>query len=976
MNAFPRRVSIAMSLAMLVLLAGGAWFYRTQEKHLRLQTEKDLQAIAQLKADQVANWRADQLAEAGEITNSLFFTKGAARWLAIPRSEGETEIRSRFRSLEEHYHYRDIMLVDPAGTIHLSQSNHPDPFHAEEVQALANAFRTRKPFITDLHLSTPDAAPHLSLVAPLFGGSGNMTIPVAAVVLRIDANDSLYPLIQSWPVPSRTAETLLIRKDGDSVLFLNELRHRKDSALKTRIPLTKKDAPAVMAVMGRKGITRGRDYRDVDVLAVLKPIPGSSWILVTKIDASEAFEIGNYLSVLILSSLLGLVAAGIATVGVVWQRNQKAHYRALVQTEEARRKTEERHRITLMSVGDGVIATDALGRIDLTNPVAETLTGWAQDEARGKSLEEVFHIVNEDSRLPVENPVRLVMQKGTVVGLANHTLLISRDGTERAIADSGAPIRNEKDEITGVVLVFRDQTEERNAGKALYDSEERYRGLFDHMSEGLAYCEVVFENGQAIDFAYISVNKAFETLTGLKDVTGKRVSEVIPGIREADPKLFEIYGRVASTGNPEKFEIHVSALKQWFSISVYCPKRGFFIAVFDVITDRKRAEEEHQKLEAQFRQAQKMEAVGRLAGGVAHDFNNILQTILGYAFIAYNNTPPESHLREYLQEIQKAGNRAADLTGQLLAFARQQTISPKVLNLNDTVSSMLKMLQRLIGEDIDLSWQPAHEVRNVKIDPSQLDQLLANLAVNARDAIAGVGKVTIETSSVFFDASYCADHPGFVPGEYVMLAVSDDGCGMDKETQNRIFEPFFTTKGVGEGTGLGLATVYGIVKQNRGFINVYSEPGTGTTFKIYLPRVEATPEEIFGGPPTKVRGGAETVLLVEDDESILKLGKTFLEQLGYTVLPSRTPREAIRLAHEHTGDIQLLITDVVMPEMNGRELSEQIRAIRPGTRCLYMSGYTADVIAHRGILIEGVHFLQKPFSAQALADKVREALES
>ncbi len=371
-----------------------------------------------------------------------------------------------------------------------------------------------------------------------------------------------------------------------------------------------------------------------------------------------------------------------------------------------------------------------------------------------------------------------------------------------------------------------------------------------------------------------------------------------------------------------------------------------------------------------------MESVGRLAGGVAHDFNNMLGVILGHADLAMDQIDPAQPLYDDLLEIQKAAQRSADLTRQLLAFARRQTVAPRVLNLNDTVGGMLKMLKRLIGEDIDLAWEPDLRLGLVRIDPSQIDQILANLCVNARDAIVGVGKVTIETKNAVFDDSYCAEHGDFIPGEYVMLAVSDDGCGMDQETLAHIFEPFYTGKEVGQGTGLGLATVYGIVKQNEGFINVYSEPGQGSSFKIYFPRFTGDEEE--RKPESKKeapRSLGETLLLVEDEAGILNLGKTMLERLGYTVLTAATPAEAIRQAERHEGEIQLLITDVVMPMMNGRELEQRIRAIQPGIKSLFMSGYTANVIAHQGVLDEGVFFLQKPFSIHDLAAKVREALE-
>jgi PAS domain S-box-containing protein len=399
------------------------------------------------------------------------------------------------------------------------------------------------------------------------------------------------------------------------------------------------------------------------------------------------------------------------------------------------------------------------------------------------------------------------------------------------------------------------------------------------------------------------------------------------------------------------------------------------IIVFIDITERMRADAEKARLEAQLQQAMKMESVGRLAGGVAHDFNNMLGIIIGHAELAMGQVDPTQPLHAHLEEICKAANRSADLTRQLLAFARKQTVAPKVLDLNETVEGMFKMLRRLIGENIDLGWQPKANLWPVKVDPSQIDQILANLCVNSQDAISGVGKIIIETGNSTMEEGYCSAHPGSIPGEYVMLAVSDDGYGMDKKTLERIFEPFFTTKEMGKGTGLGLATVYGIVKQNNGFVNVYSEPGLGTKFTVYLPRYKGSaaplPQEALAEP---VARGNETILLVEDEPAILTLITTMLTKLGYTVLTAGTPGEIIRLADEYTGKIHLLITDVVMPGMNGKDLAGNLLSRYPHLKHLFMSGYTADVIAHNGILDDGVNFIQKPFSIKELAVKVREAL--
>ena len=409
------------------------------------------------------------------------------------------------------------------------------------------------------------------------------------------------------------------------------------------------------------------------------------------------------------------------------------------------------------------------------------------------------------------------------------------------------------------------------------------------------------------------------------------------------------------------------------------PYKGRTIRVveFRDISERKKAEQEKISLEAQLHQARKMESVGQLAGGVAHDFNNMLSAILGHAELAMRRCSPSESVLSHLKGIEEASLRSADLVKQLLAFARKQTIAPIVLDVNDMSAAILKILRRVIGEDIDLSWLPGSDLWKVKMDPSQIDQLLVNLSVNARDAITGVGKIVIETKNVTFDLDYCEVNRDFIPGEYVMLAVSDNGCGMSKDMQENIFEPFFTTKEMGKGTGLGLATVYGIVKQNQGFINLYSEPDKGTTFRIYLPRFigkdMALPPEITVGAP---KGRGEAVLLVEDEAAIREVAQRMLKELGYVVFIAGTPGEAIKLMETHTAEIQLLITDVVMPEMNGRELAELIRDIKPEVKCLFTSGYTANVIAHHGVLDEDVYFLAKPFSMNDLAVKVHQAMNS
>lgn len=394
-----------------------------------------------------------------------------------------------------------------------------------------------------------------------------------------------------------------------------------------------------------------------------------------------------------------------------------------------------------------------------------------------------------------------------------------------------------------------------------------------------------------------------------------------------------------------------------------------------IIAQRDASETERKKLQEDLFQVQKLDAIGQLAGGVAHDFNNMLAVILGQTQLALLQMQPADPQYATFLEIQSAAEHSVNLTRQLLGFARKQTVSPKVIDLNRTIHGIHKLLRRLISEDIDLLFLPAEEVWPVFFDPDQIGQILTNLCVNARDAIQGVGRIIIETRKAEFDPAYCANYPDYLPGEYTCLSVCDTGCGMDKATQKHIFEPFFTTKEKNKGTGLGLSTVYGIVKQNNAFINVYSEPGQGSSLRVYIPRYLGELEtSSFSQPLESISSDMGVVLLVEDEPKLLDISKVILEEIGCRVLAAGSTAEALKFAEDDAVAIDLLITDVVMPEMNGRDLASRIMKIRPSLRCLFMSGYTANIIAHKGILDMGINYIQKPFSLQAMATKIREIM--
>ncbi len=1103
-------VKASLAIIFIILISGILWFYRSQEKLMEQKVEDDLTGIAQLKINQIHEWRTDQIEDATSLQRHSFLIERIERFLADPKSDTGQALRTSLQSIAEQHGCDDILLVDRKGGILFGLTG--NEHHGGFVPYLAASFQDRKPVLTDLHLEPDGIQPHISTVVPLFSLAEMQGKPLGALVLIHRAGTYLFPLVNMWPTASTTAETLLVKRDGDHVLFLSELRHQANTALKLRIPLARAEVPAVMAILGKQGFCSGKDYRGVEVVAVIKPVPDSPWFMIAKIDTEEAYSVWRFQSTLMLSMLLGIVASA-GLVGLLfWQRQEKTYFKALYDSEAEQLRIAARHSITLQAIGDAVIVTDKDGRVELLNPVAESLTGWHNEDARGKPLEQVFRIVNGQTRQVVENPVTRVLLEGTVVGLANHTILIGRDGFERPIADSGAPIRDVDNGITGVVLVFRDQTVEYQAQKALLEREQLFRSTFEQGAVGFAHvstqgcwlrvnaklCEITGYSPEELlgrpfldithpedrntdlvlmqqllegtvqnhtlekryirrngDIIWININvslvrtaegepdyfitviqdisrqkkdaeKLFESTSRLETALASMTDAVFISdnagrlvqindafvtfhrFREKDdclrtvadlPDIFDAYTEDGTLAPPEMWAVpralrgetaanviyslhRKDTGETWIGSYSFAPIRnpqgeiaGSVVVARD-ITEQKKNEDEQARLGMQVQQLQKMEAIGQLAGGVAHDFNNMLGVILGHAELAMEDIDPDSRLSEDLREIRKAARRSADITRQLLAFARKQEITPREIDLNDTVEGMLKMLRRLIGEDIELSWVPGFNVWPVLVDPSQIDQILANLCVNARDAIDGGGRITVETENHAFSEEYCADHPEVLPGDYVMIAVSDTGRGMDQETLSRIFEPFFTTKGPGEGTGLGLATVYGAVKQNEGFINVYSEPGQGTVFRIYLPRCRASSEHVAAKEVVaSVEGGNETILLVEDERAILRMTATMLQGLGYSVIAANSAQRALQAAQESASPIDLLLSDIIMPQMNGWDLANALAPFQPTMRWLFMSGYTANVISRQGAITEGLHFIQKPFSKNDLAAKIREALE-
>lgn len=1209
-------------IAVFCLLAGGLvclglLYYHQEASRILNDQYENLSAIAQLKADTINEWRRERVADVRRAPGPLV-KKEMANFLHDPMNAGARDaLKTQLHINRKVTIYADALFLDTQGKILLSDQSDSGPVHQATIQAIAAAVKDRQETLSELYLDGQGKV-YIDAVAPVPDEKGR---PMAVVVLRSKADDYLFPLIQTWPTSSKTAETLLVRREGDSVLFLNELRHRSNTALRMRFPLINKNAPAVRAVLGISGKFSGTDYRGIEVLSELRQIPQSPWFIIAKVDKAEVLAESRYRAwvVMIIVFLLIMISAGL--IVNFYRFRQEAER---LKAEETIKNAELKFRTLFDTASDGIlVAQSSDKKFSLANKKICQMTGYTEKEILTLGIQDIhpeeaipyaMDIFDKLSRKEILSAQELpVLRKDKTVFFADVSaspIIIEgkeylagmfRDITERKraeakIRENEARLRGITANIPGVIYQFYvkedggygisyagerlqeifgitgslndllplfishihqedadrfldslwkaveafkqwdfegrfikpsreiiwfhglstptrkkdrivfdglllDITDRKKIEQELQDWMRRYelivtasgqvvyeymistgqitwgasiekvlgykpeescggfiqweellhpddreatlaslhdaekacsywdaqyrmrhkqggyvwlrdRGFFLPGADGRAYCQlgmmediteqkkageeiqklasIVRHSSELINLSdrdgkMLFLNAAGSAMLGIKqdEVGDFNIEDVLPEHMREMVKT-RLLPMLLETGTWEG-ELQYKNIKTGklsdvyaliFTIADPVTKLPLYLAnVSRDVSERKRVEEESMKLQEQLLQARKLEAVGVLAGGVAHDFNNILGVIIGYAELTMGEMSPGDPLRKNLDKILDAAQRSSNITRQLLAFARKQTIAPVLLNVNETVEAMLKMIRRLIGENIELTWHPAKSPCLVMMDPSQFDQLLLNLCVNARDAIGGIGKIIIEADAVLVDEGYSLSETDVMSGEYAQLSVSDNGHGMDKETRKHIFEPFFTTKSMGRGTGMGLSTVYGIIKQNKGFINVYSELGTGTTFKIYIPlSAGKSPAETNAIDQDIPCGQGETILLVEDDPMILEISATMLKNLGYAILFAGTPREALRIVSESVSPIHLLITDVVMPEMNGKDLAQRILAIRPQMKCLFMSGYTADIIANQGVLDEGVKFIPKPFTLRDLAEKVREAL--
>ncbi|KAF0179679.1 MAG: PAS/PAC sensor hybrid histidine kinase [Nitrospirae bacterium] len=656
------------------------------------------------------------------------------------------------------------------------------------------------------------------------------------------------------------------------------------------------------------------------------------------------------------------------------RRVPEEHARELESSRAALRESEQRWQFALEGAGDGVWDWNAKTNEVYFSRQWKKMLGYEEHEI-GCTLAEWDSRVHPEDRDTAYAEIGKHFSGQTPMYISEHRLRC-KDGSYKWILDRGKIVSRDEDGTPLRVIGTHADITERKGMEMLLQKEMKFIDSVLNSIPGILY---VYDEKDSI----VRWNKKAEEMTGYthEEISRMHALDWFKGdegsIRLIAEKIRKVFKEGFADAEADLQRKDGTKIPMYFTaVSLTIAGNTYFTGIGIDISDRKKAEAEKEKLATQLQQAQKLESIGRLAGGIAHDFNNMLMVMFIAIELMKTKMPDDDPLLRHLLEIERAAIRSRDIIRQLLAFSRREIIIPRVVNLNEVIAETGKSFTRLIGEDIELRFLLTPDLRRIEVDPSQVEQMLINLVLNARDAMPDGGKLMIETANVDFDEAYCQQHEGFHPGKYVRLSVSDEGIGMDRETMEHIFEPFFTTKEVGKGTGLGLATMYGVVKQNAGFVNVYSEVGRGTTFKLYFPSADDSEQRPEQEDAAHAVTGTGTILLVEDDEMLCRATQTILKTLGYTVTAATSPAEALAIAGNSSSPYSLLMTDIVMPGMNGKQMSAKIAELHPDMKVLFMSGYSENVIVGRGVLDEGLNFIQKPISVKALALKIREVLST
>ena len=956
---------IVFLLLALTIASGGYLVFDRYVASAQSAVATQMETVAMLKKGQIEEWLDGQRNNARTMTDNPLFVRRVEQWLArgAPDDTDGRSIRERLSNLVRIYNYRGVHIIDRQGQVRLSVGS--SRLFGPDFQPLLREALTSGNIILDdfhWHADSEGRHPELGLLAPFPSERAGNKESIGAVYLSIDPAKKLYPLIQTWTTPSPTAESLLVRREGNDVVYLNELRHQKNTALSLRFHVDPPHLPAAIASRGKTGLVEGNDYRGVPVVTFITRVNGTPWLLLAKLDKAEILT-PIHRQQRLVTTLVFVFTTVAGLVILLWWRQQHARITtAFCRSELERRSLTTRLDDITRNAYDIILLYDKEGRIVDANDRAIEVYGYQRKLLFGmtaRDLRAPEALAEFDSKwdktLDKEGSCFETVHRrsdGSVFPVEVCTRLITIDS--RTFRQS----------------IIRDISERKRAEETLKKSEQRFRALSEQFHTLLdAIPDSIFlTSGNRISWA----NKATTRQYGA-DLAGFEGTFCFHTLQKRAEPCEECPALRAIASGQTENTIIITPDNRTIDLRT--------VPVFDAdgqvrgVIEIGRDITEHRRTEEQLRHAQKMEAIGTLAGGIAHDFNNILTSVIGYGSLLLMKMVESDPLRSNVSHILTAADRAAALTQGLLAYSRKEASDLRSIDLNNIIKSVDRFLSRIIGEDVEMTVIPADAPLTVLVDAGQIEQVLMNLATNARDAMPGGGSLLIEAKETEIDDSFISFHGFGTAGRYALIAVSDTGSGMEEATREHIFEPFFTTKEVGKGTGLGLAIAYGIVKQHRGFINVYSEPGKGTTFRLYFPLKGIAPQEERKTAPLLARGKEETILVVEDSEHIRELLRELLSEYGYRVIEAADGEEGVERFREKRDEIDLVLMDVIMPRKNGKEAFGEIRTIDPEVKTLFMSGYTADVISRKGIDAVGLDLVSKPVTPGALLAKIREVLD-
>ncbi len=982
----------------------GHYSLKSYRQILLKNVQEQLASITELKASELVSWLDERKGDASVYYNNENFSRLVESVLVHRNDPRQKEALQKRMWIERDAHFYDhVFMLDADHQLVQDAPNHNHEVPTQIVENAEIAIKEDRVVFVDFYTNS-DGNLELAVLSPIF--SNQTRKPLGTLCMTVDPNNNLLPNLGNWPNPYKTSKIRLLRIRMDHFRIIVPKSIPTDTIHYTchQLQRGKPSSIADMIIDGKQGILEGLNLDNNHAIAMFSKVPDTPWFILSQIETSEIYTpLRERLWLLLIAQIIILLAATLI-IEIVWRKHKNSILARQIVMQNELIKEKDKYKRTIDSLIEGFQILDRNWKYAYINLKAAEYGKNPPEDYIGKTVMEMYpgfeksELFQRFEQCLQYNNSDHFEYEFTYPDNTNEWFLFSVQPTDEGLVILTSNITKRKraemriDHLNRVLHSIRDVNQ-----LIVHETEKNLliQRACDILVQNQSYRNAIIvltdENYEPVEWHTAGQEKPLEMMISMfeqkimppcyKGAINKGEFVCITGSEKACPTCPLEPAYSDSQSIVIKLDHHgtlfgILHVIMEENIITDEEEKDLIIELADDVSfalNMMRNVKQKQTLEQQLQQARKLEAIGRLAGGVAHDFNNMLQTILGYADFLLDEFDLSEEQTDFTLEIKNAARRSADLTYQLLAFSRKQTVELRVIKINNLIQEILKMLRRLIGEHIDLIWKPGDNLLSVRMDPSQINQILMNLTVNARDAIKGNGTIVIETDMLYLDEKEKLERFELEKGKYVVLSVSDTGEGIGKEDMDKIFEPFFTTKQLGQGTGLGLATIYGIVKQNRGNISVYSEPGKGSTFRVYLPAFIETviePQAVVKVTPPK---GVETIMLVEDSEQLLNLSKRQLEKLGYKVIAFTDPEKALNTFDpDHKPD--LLITDVIMPVMSGKELWDRLREKSPDLNCLFMSGYTSNVISHHGVLDEGINFISKPFSVKDIAMKIREIL--